>query len=207
MGVVVTSKTAAEAVRRLRARKAIITFTEMGELSKQLSNVVQYEVGDVEFYCMSQGASAFYSPPEPLFGDLVETRIPKASNDISEGGKCFATGRYTASVFHLMRAMEAAVQAISGRLGISNVEREWGKLLSDIATKIEPMPKGDERNDWSQVHANLYHVKQAWRNDTMHPKATYTEEEAREVFDAVKAFMRNLAELLGDDFDQLLTAS
>jgi uncharacterized protein YwgA len=73
--------------------------------------------------------------------------------------------------------------------------QDWGILLSEINKKIESMPKGAEKNNWSQVHANLYHVKQAWRNETMHPKATYTEEEAREVFDAMKAFSRHLASM------------
>ena len=66
------------------------------------------------------------------------------------------------------------------------------------------MEKGDARDNWSQVHANLYHVKQAWRNDTMHPKATYTEEEAREVFDAMKAFMRHLATMLPPSVEELI---
>ena len=95
-----------------------------------------------------------------------------------------------------MRAMEGAVQTLSSHLDIHNVNREWGKLLSDISRKIESMPKGENRNNWSQVHANLYHVKQAWRNETMHPKATYTEEESNEVFSAMKAFMRHLATML-----------
>jgi hypothetical protein len=103
-----------------------------------------------------------------------------------------------------MRAMEAAVQRLSAELGIRNINREWGKLLSDIGGKIENMPKGEKRDDWSQVHANLYHVKQAWRNDTMHPKATYTEEEAREVFEAMKAFMRKLASLLPTDLAEIM---
>lgn len=99
-------------------------------------------------------------------------------------------------VFHLMRAMEAAVKALALRVGAAHVEKEWGKLLSDISTAIEAMPKGAERDRWSESHSHLYHVKQAWRNDTMHPKKTYTEEEARTVYQAVRSFMTHLASLL-----------
>ena len=75
-------------------------------------------------------------------------------------------------------------------------DREWGKLLSDIDAKIEQMPKGDMRNAWSECHANLYHVKQAWRHGTMHPKETYTPDQAKEVFQAVRVFMIQLATLV-----------
>ncbi len=204
MGAVVTSKSANRAVKKLRARKNPIKGNEMVSLNSEINNVLDFEVGDIDFYCLNSGANEYYNPKSPLFGEKVENRIPNASNDISEAGKCFATGRYTATVFHLMRAMEAAVQELSKSLRIAKIDREWGKLLSDIGSKIEEMEKGEERNKWSHAHATLYHVKQAWRNETMHPKATYTEEEAKEVFDAVKAFMRHLATLLPSSIDELL---
>ncbi len=58
------------------------------------------------------------------------------------------------------------------------------------------MPRGEQRDEWSGRHVNLYHVKQAWRNSTMHPKETCTSEQAKEVFDAVRVFMRQLATLV-----------
>lgn len=204
MGADVAADSARRAVTKLRAKSSPASFAELSALTGELKNVFSFELNRVEMYCLNRGAGAYYSPKEPLFGREVEARIPAGNDDISEAGKCFAVGRYTASVFHLMRAMESAVKALSTDLGVGNVEREWGKLLSDIHKMIEAMPKGAERNNWSQVHANLYHVKQAWRNETMHPKATYTEEEAREVFDAMKAFMRHLASMLPMTFDELL---
>lgn len=199
----VTKIAADRARKKLTNNKKPITLAELRPINAEVRSRLLDEIGEVRFYCLSASAAAYYNPAEPLFGAAVDARLAKASNDISEAGKCFATGRYTASVFHLMRAMEASVQKISEQLGIENVEREWGKLLSDIDAKIGTMAKGDNRNNWSQVHANLYHVKQAWRNDTMHPKATYTEEEAREVFEAMKALTRHLASLLPTDVSEL----
>jgi len=130
------------------------------------------------------------------FGKVVADAFPAAVEDIYEAAKCAAFHRFTASVFHLMRAMECAVQELSETLHIPNPDREWGKLLSDMAKKIEAMPKGDARDAWSENHALLYHVKQAWRNKTMHPKKTYTDEEAHGVYVAVRSFMRHLAPLV-----------
>lgn len=139
---------------------------------------------------------ALVAQDKPPFGDDVLRAFPKASEDISEAGMCLGLGRWTAGVFHLMRAMEVMVQRLAKKLKIGSLDREWGKLLSDIGKAVEPMPKGAKRNSWSEVHTHLYHVKQAWRNDTMHPKQTYTEEEARAIYAAVDAFSRRLASLV-----------
>ena len=135
----------------------------------------------------------FIKSDDPPYGREVDDAFPKAASEISEAAKCLAFNRPTACVFHLMRAMELAVQKLAERLGKTNIEKEWGKLLSDIAKEIEAMPKGTGRDEWSTIHTHLYHVKQAWRNDTMHPKTTYTEAEAEGVFAAVKTFMIELA--------------
>jgi HEPN domain-containing protein len=121
--------------------------------------------------------------------------------DIEEAAKALALQRPTACVFHLMRAMEIAVKRLGKRVGVQNVDKEWGKILSDIGKGIEAMPFKTEaekrkRNRWSEVHTHLYHVKQAWRNDTMHPKQTYTREQAHEVFQACRVFMDRLADLV-----------
>lgn len=133
---------------------------------------------------------------KPPFGEEVSKAFPKATEDISEAGMCLGLGRSTGAVFHLMRAMEVMVQRLAKKLKIGSPERVWGQLLSDIGKAVEAMPKGAKRNSWSEVHTHLYHVKQAWRNDTMHPKQTYTEEEARAIYAAVDTFSRRLAALV-----------
>jgi HEPN domain-containing protein len=162
---------------------------------KELHERIVGELEEKVFYLIDDHAELL-DPKTPLFGTDVEDTFSKASEDISEAGKCLALSRPTAAVFHLMRAMELAVQNLYSKLGLSaSPEREWGKLLSDIGKTIELLPKGKNRDDWSASHSHLYHVKQAFRNDVMHPKQTYTMEEAKEVFDAVKSFMRHLSKL------------
>lgn len=45
----------------------------------------------------------------------------------------------------------------------------------------------------SAIYASLDAVKNPWRNDTMHPAAKYTDDEAEHIFVAVKGFMMKLA--------------
>ena len=146
------------------------------------------------FFVLGAAESQMYKGD--YFTHEILAAFPSTTEDLEEACKCIAFGRYTASVFHLMRAMEFAVQALASELKIANVARDWGKLLSDMSKQIEPMPKSPERDRWSESHSHLYHVKQAWRNDVMHPKATYTEEQAEDVIRAVRSFMKHLAPLV-----------
>jgi hypothetical protein len=73
---------------------------------------------------------------------------------------------------------------------------EWGKILSNLRAPIEAMPKGEVKESWSNAFALLLHAKIAWRNPTMHPKQTYTTEQAMEIFAAFKAFIGSLTLLV-----------
>jgi hypothetical protein len=153
------------------------------------------EIEEEQFYYVKSELRQYYDC-RGTFGDAVFTAFPRAIDDIEPAGKCLALGQPTACVFHLMRAMEGVVAALCTKLGIAPADREWGKLLSAMEDVIEAMPKGPLRDRWSEAHSRLYHLKQAWRNDTMHPKRSYQPFEAQEVFDAVRAFMTHLASLM-----------
>lgn len=162
----------------------------------QLNQIFSDEMAATQVYALRPDVAHLYSQVFGGFGEGVTDAFPNAAEDIEEAAKCLAVGRATACVFHLMRAMELAVRRMGERLEIPSAEKEWGKLLSEIGRKIEALPKGPHRNGWSEAHSHLYHVKEAWRNSTMHPKKTYTEIEAKAVFDAVRSFMRHLAPLV-----------
>jgi hypothetical protein len=131
-----------------------------------------------------------------LFGSEVEDAFPQAVEEISEAGKCLALERPTACVFHLMRAMEIAVEGLCHALGKKVDSKVWGNMLADISNAIKEMPDKKSKDIWSSVCTHLYHVKQTWRNATMHPKTTYTNDEAEAVFQAVKSFMNELAPMV-----------
>lgn len=168
----------------------------LGYMLTNLSTVFTDELRPLIFVSIPKQYKAFFELNASIYGEAVDNAFPDSVEDMEGAGKCLAFGQATATVFHLMRAMEAAVKIMTSSLGVTNVEKEWGKLLSDIDRAIQPMPKGSMRDEWSSAHTHLYHVKQAWRNSTMHPKRTYSETEAKSVFDAVGSFMRHLAPLV-----------
>jgi hypothetical protein len=144
-----------------------------------------------------------YYTQKELFGNMVETKIPSVSSDIAEAGRCIALGRYTATVFHLMRVMEAGVRSLANELSATfNPKDPWGKILGAVDDAIKTLPAAtsqekDYQSACRQVSASLHAVKDAWRNPTMHDiERSYTEEEAQEIWGCVKAFMRRLIAVL-----------
>lgn len=73
-----------------------------------------------------------------------------------------------------------------------------GTLIEKMSVAVTALPKGDERTALATAVAHLSVVRIAWRNEVMHPKATYTEEEAATIFEHTKAFSATLAEILLD---------
>jgi hypothetical protein len=173
------------------------TMGEACRLFEQLGNVIQWEMQTVLFFHLPSSQAEFYDKKE-LFGSKVSERFPNLESDVVEAGNCLALGRGTACVFHLMRVMETGVQELGSFLGIGGAyEKNWQPILDGVNKAIRVLPhKGPHTAALSEVAANLYSVKLAWRNEVMHPKATYTAEEAKDVLRQVKLFMGNLVDVL-----------
>lgn len=173
-------------------------FSQLSALLPDVQKRIEDQLDQTWFLYVSKEQAKYYDA-KTLFGEEVAKIFPNTVVDIEEAGKCFATGRYTASVFHLMRVMELAVQHLGRLLKVKiPEEKNWQNILDEINSQIRKMrPRTAKqkavRDSYSASAAHLHNVKEAWRNRVMHPKATYTEEEAADVFVHVKTFMAHLA--------------
>lgn len=152
-------------------------------------------------YTMGPKYAGLFESVEPLFGDAVADAFPDASYDISEAGKCMAMARWTAAVFHLMRATETAATTLAVKLTatVRNKHDEplpLGIIVSNLHSKIEEMKPGAKKDAWLKVHALLHSCNRAYRTKTAHPAAKYTEEEADTAYHATRSFLREFAALL-----------
>ncbi|MGH8592213.1 MAG: hypothetical protein ACREXX_23735, partial [Gammaproteobacteria bacterium] len=59
---------------------------------------------------------------------------------------------------------------------------------------FHPWSKFNEHG-WSNFNARR-HVKDAWRNDVMHPRASYSEHQAKDVMENSRALMIKIAEIV-----------
>ena len=96
-----------------------------------------------------------------------------------------------------MRVMEIGVQKFGEKLGVTLTEdKTWQTILDQLNAPIKKLGKDASAKTYAAIAAHLYNVKLAWRNETMHPKGTYTEEEASLIFTAVRGYMGELVAVL-----------
>jgi hypothetical protein len=196
-----TERTSAESDNIQDSDAQIEAFTNMnrefGQRLTLISSVLHSEIESRIFFHMPPERAAYYAQTE-LFGSDVHSKFPDLQFDIEEAGNCYATGRGTASVFHLMRVMETGVQKFGNKLGVAFPDQKnWQPILDEINKAVRALPPKDKGTvAMSEVSANLYAVKLAWRNEVMHPKETYTLEEAEDILRQVKLFMKQLTAII-----------
>lgn len=183
----------------LKKMEAGVHRSEMHQDIGDLHGRIRDELKRRMLLIMPSKYRELYSQASPLFGKEVSEKFGDSSYDIEEAGKCVALGLPTAAMFHLMRAMEAAVQVLGQRLvaTVSSVNGEtlpWGIIVGNIKTKIDGLPRGPDQDEWYKIHALLHAVNRGFRTKTAHPVERYGQDEAEQTFGAVKAFMQEMAE-------------
>jgi hypothetical protein len=178
--------------------KKVITNQEIATMTTELVNRLADECERLHFLCLSDAEQRLYAPEAPLFGEEVEAKLPLIAEDTAEAGRCLSLSRPTACVFHLMRIMEVATQKLGDALGITLVDQKnWQNILDETNKAIKQLDQKQAKTKaLAEVSAHLYGVKIAWRNEVMHPKQTYTVEEADAIFRHVNSFMRELVGIL-----------
>jgi hypothetical protein len=166
---------------------------------RALHQHVRDEVEELQFLRIAPEDSKLIDSGRPLFGDDVFNRFYIANDDIAEAGKCLALQRGTATVFHLMRVLESGLKALGAELGIPYAPsweayvRQLEKILDGANfTKLTDQQKA-KRHFYQDILGDIISVKSAWRNPTMHIVRHYDPEQARVIFEAVKALMQHLA--------------
>jgi hypothetical protein len=165
----------------------------------------------------------FTLPSTPLFD--VETkplekrfskRWPNANKEITAAGNCYATGNSTASIFHLMRAVEYGARTLADELKLEvgkdkdipkPVKKcDWGKLAIGFRKAIDRLPRQTDADDelvafYNDAAAHFSAVKDL-RNRICHTRGRYNQHQAKSVFDNVEHFMKQLSEKLREVVDE-----
>lgn len=139
-----------------------------------------------------------------LFGKTVADAFPDSTPEIAEAGRCLALARWTASVFHLMRALELSLHQWARQLGVSQfdaIELENWRTILNAADKtireLEQQPKSIAKDSdlkyYSETLAQYRAIKDAWRNHVAHGRDRYDEGRALSIMNHVREFMVLLA--------------
>lgn len=175
------------------------------EAFTQLRRRINHELEQVVFLRVDAARIGFFEGRE-RFGDAAEAAFPSARYDMEEAAKCFALNRYTGCVLHLNRVLEVGLDALKKKTGIATYSPTWNAALSQIekaiTAKHEKDKTPDERAEDNFIREAAHFlttVKSAVRNPSVHSvERTYTDESAKEVYMAVRAFMRHLATKLSE---------
>src|SRR5579864_3349311 len=140
-----------------------IVAARMRDMVVELNMRVWDELKSRFFLSIPSESVAYYRPATPLFGPAVEAKFSRMSEDISEAGKCLALNRSTASVFHLMRILELAVQAFGSEIGVTLVaEKNWQVILEQANKAIKGLnQRAPKTKQYAEIASHLYNVKLA----------------------------------------------
>ena len=120
---------------------------------QELQERIVHELEDRNIFYVDARHAELLNIEEAPFGNAVSDKFPKSTTDLAEAAKCLGMSRNTATVSHLMRAMEDAVKCLGIKLNVAimdknNVDLEWGIIIANMKAPIEALPRGDERNNW-----------------------------------------------------------
>jgi hypothetical protein len=148
-----------------------------------------------------------YYERRDLVSEAVQDAFPNAFDEIFRAGTTLATGAYTASVFHSMRAAEIGLRAL-GRHHTITIKggkpielAEWREILDglntaarDIENEPNSTPDKDDRLLFlSEASAQFRFFKNGWRVRVAHARAVYNEDDALGVLEHIRFFFEVLA--------------
>jgi hypothetical protein len=181
---------------------SIRSYTDMQPRMVELHRRINDELSLRSFLQIPADRVNYYKD-NPQFGEEVAIAFPSASNDISEAAKCFALGRNTACVLHLMLVLQSGLNVLAQELGVSFERANWDKVITDIETQIKSIELGgtrqgpnweEDKSFFSEAALQFRHFKDAWRNHAMHARMHYDHpDKALEIFTHVREFMQHIA--------------
>jgi hypothetical protein len=193
-------KTIAPEVDRFNTALQSEPLTDIARRCDHLRNRILDELAHEFYFKVRRGDIQLYGRKAP-FGATVAKKFKRAGPEIIHASNCLALRQPTACVFHLMRAMEVAVRQLARRLQLTiTAQTTWGQLTSQMDPIIRAMPAATnaqrrKKGKWEEARVNLHHVRSVWRNSTMHPANSYTDDQARHIFNATRVFMNGLCDL------------
>jgi hypothetical protein len=134
-------------------------------------------------------------------------RFPSAKYECEEAVYCYVLERNTASIFHSMRVAEIGLRALARRMKVKlpkGKKLEWGEwqaVLKEMSKRIDTIgltvkagPRKDELLEfYSGAVGQFTGFKDEFRNQVMHVRKTYDEDDAKRALNRVRDFMDKLA--------------
>jgi hypothetical protein len=103
-------------------------FASMNQQLQELMNRMWDELDLSVFYQIESCKSKYYEQAETKIGPEISKSFPSATLELIDASKCYAVGRSTACVFHLMRGLE---------VGLACMARVFSRLLEYLCQSVQ----------------------------------------------------------------------
>jgi hypothetical protein len=196
-------------IEKIRELRSYLTHTNppqrpMVGYIDGIRDMIERELKDRRVLCIETEKAEYYESTKALFGMQVPMKFPDAVADIKEAGSCYATGRNTACVFHLMRVAEHGLRALARQLGVSLKHptdlADWKTIIDHAERNLDALrneakthQRENDLNFYGEALIQFEAFKDAWRNHVSHARSGYDEHQAMGIFVHVRSFMERLA--------------
>jgi hypothetical protein len=197
----------AASLRRLLSlySKEGCTYGEQEKLASELYGRIVDEIQGVFFFSLTLLEAGRYEQWSNGWEQAL-ARFPSTTRDIEEMNKCFALGRYTASMFHALHVAEWGAIQLGDYIGVTDPKKGWGATEK----KLRELIKGGHANLPASLAAKFEFLEQmsreidsmvlAWRHKVDHaanhlaivPNTDFTPDIAEHIIGAVRIFMQRL---------------
>jgi hypothetical protein len=138
--------------------------------------------------------------------EKILARFGTVTRDVEEMNKCFALGRYTASMFHALHVAEWGAIGLGNYIGVGDPKKGWGAtekklrgLVDGGHTKL-PATLTGKFDFLEQMNREIESMVLAWRHKVDHavnhlailPNTDFTPDVAEHIVGAVRIFMIRL---------------
>lgn len=182
-------------IKRLEDKET--THSKLADGFGMIDKVWKKELLSIKMFALNPSLVSYFEKPNDKFSPDVIDVFPEASSDVEEAGRCFALGRHTACVFHLMRVVEVPLRRIAKLILPDDQKPNWDPVLKKIEAELKLPPKErtlqGSQQFYGELVAQMHAVKVAWRNKVMHVDTVMTEERAKTIYDASIGLMNYVA--------------
>jgi hypothetical protein len=185
--------------------KGIHPSTNLHDYITVLRSGLSVELESTLFKSVDASVARMYREPRRDWEEVIE-RFPDSVSDIEESSKCYALGRYAASVFHSVQVIEHGLLALGEFMELPDPKSGF-TAVANALQRVKDTSYQDrtdfERKHYAffeQVNGSVHAIKDAWRNKVNHAQgklvvmtADFSPAVAQEIYIATRAFMRRLA--------------
>jgi hypothetical protein len=169
--------------------------------------VVEDELSLRLYLALDASEAQLYRNPLSGWEEIIG-RFPNTTRDAEEMNKCFALGRYTASMFHALHVAEWGTIELGNFIGVTDPKKGWGPTQRELERLMKlghsklPSHLNGKFEFLEQMEREIQTLVFAWRHKVDHaanhlailPNTEFTPEISRHVIDSVKVFMTRLGE-------------